>query len=181
MVDCLHGLWAVFCGHSIAMATAPWSEYCANNNWASIQGSVHPVLTLIRDWLHPPETLNFPGEDYFSFRFMYTHTQACTHTQTYTQKENTFSNVYDELCPLRNLFSSKAKCQESPYSLPLQFFLITSLLLYFDLPAFLITLSTHCLWKTSFIESLLGLNEKNTVSICAQLLFVCEKSKLHLP
>lgn len=164
MVDCLQGIWAVFCGHSIAKATAPWSQHCVNNNWASIQGSVHPVLTLIRHWLHPPEALNFLGEDYFSFRFMYTH--------THTQKENTFSYVYDELCPLRNLFSSKAKCQKSPYSLSLQFFLIPSLLFYVDLSTFLIILSTHCLWKSSFIESLLGLNE-NT-----QLLLVCNFIRL---
>ena len=82
MVDCLQGIWAVFCGHSIAKATAPWSQHCVNNNWASIQGSVHPVLTLIRNWLHPPEALNFLG-DYFSFRFMYTHTHTHTHTHAH--------------------------------------------------------------------------------------------------
>ena len=89
MVDCLQGIWAVFCGHSIAKATAPWSQHCVNNNWASIQGSVHPVLTLIRNWLHPPEALNFLG-DYFSFRFMYTHIHKHTLTHMHTQKENPF-------------------------------------------------------------------------------------------
>ena len=89
MVDCLQGIWAVFCGHSIAKATAPWSQHCVNNNWASIQGSVHPVLTLIRNWLHPPEALNFLG-DYFSFRFMYTHIHTHILTHMHTQKENPF-------------------------------------------------------------------------------------------